>query len=75
LNDKETLLLTEDLNTTEVKHRVDLPFRSMSSNIHDLDSKKNQLIFLLFGFGYLLPWNAIMAAMDYFVEKYPAYQP
>ena len=27
--------------------------------------------FYVFGLGMLLPWNALLAAMDFFKEKYP----
>jgi hypothetical protein len=29
----------------------------------------------MFGLGMLLPWNVIMAAMDFFVEEFPNYKP
>ena len=38
-------------------------------------SKRNKLSFLMFGIGMLLPWNVMLAAMDYFTEKFPSYKP
>jgi len=29
----------------------------------------------MFGVGFMLPWNTIMAAMDYFTAKFPDYKP
>ena len=29
----------------------------------------------MFGVGMLLPWNAMLAAMDYFTDKFPDYKP
>ena len=31
-----------------------------------LKSKTNKFTFLMFGLGMLLPWNAILASMDFF---------
>eukprot|EP00347_Sterkiella_histriomuscorum_P015986 403354936 len=33
------------------------------------------LLMVLFGIGALLPWNAILTALDFFKEKLPGYQP
>jgi hypothetical protein len=33
---------------------------------NDLGSAINKFSFLMFGVGMLLPWNAILAAMDFF---------
>ena len=41
----------------------------------DLNSKINKVSFLLFGVGILLPWNAILASMDFFTEQFPSYKP
>ena len=38
-------------------------------------SKLNQFSFFCFGIGYMLPWNAMLAAMDYFTESFPSYKP
>jgi hypothetical protein len=35
----------------------------------------NQISFLLIGIAILLPWNAILAAMDFFTESFPNYKP
>jgi hypothetical protein len=40
-----------------------------------LDSTINRISFLMFGIGMLLPYNAILAAMDFFTLKFPSYQP
>lgn len=40
-----------------------------------LDTKKNRFAFLMFGVGMLLPWNAMLAAMDFFTESFPSYKP
>jgi hypothetical protein len=29
----------------------------------------------MFGLGMLLPWNAMLAAMDFFEVEYPDYKP
>ena len=44
-------------------------------NKFDLNSKTNKTSFLLFGVGILLPWNAILASMDFFKEQFPSYKP
>ena len=44
-------------------------------NKFDLNSKINKVSFLLFGVGILLPWNAILASMDFFKEQFPSYKP
>jgi len=33
------------------------------------------MIMLLWGFGILLPWNAVLSAFDYFEDEMPGYQP
>ena len=40
-----------------------------------LSSSLNQFSFLCFGIGYMLPWNAMLAAMDYFETEFPSYKP
>jgi len=39
----------------------------------DLESYKGS--FLMFGIGMLLPWNAMLAAMAFFISSFPAYKP
>lgn len=46
-----------------------------SASQFDLESPFNKFAFLLFGIGMLLPWNASLAAMDFFVEQFPDYDP
>jgi len=29
----------------------------------------------MFGIGMLLPWNVMLAAMDFFVDEFPSYKP
>ena len=41
----------------------------------DLNSKINRFSFLMFGSGMLLPWNAMLAAMDFYTEEFPNYKP
>lgn len=41
----------------------------------ELNSKLNRVSFILFGVGMLLPWNAMLAAMDFFKEEFPSYEP
>ena len=36
-----------------------------------LESGINKISFLIFGIGMLLPWNAMLAAMDFFTAKFP----
>ena len=39
---------------------------------------KNNLvyyIFVLFGIGNLLPWNAVLTALDFFIQYFPGYKP
>ena len=38
-----------------------------------LDSVINRVTFLMFGIGMLLPYNAIIAAADFFIVKFPSY--
>ena len=40
-----------------------------------LEERRNTFAFLMFGVGMLLPWNAMLAAMDYFTDKFPDYKP
>ena len=40
-----------------------------------LEKPRNQFAFLMFGLGMLLPWNAMLAAMDFFEVEYPDYKP
>jgi hypothetical protein len=40
-----------------------------------LGSTKNQLFFLLLGIAILLPWNALLASMDFFTTSFPDYKP
>ena len=42
---------------------------------YDLNSMINKVSFLLFGIGVLLPWNAILASMDFFTDQFPSYKP
>ena len=39
------------------------------------DLQKFKYSFLMFGIGMLLPWNVMLAAMGYFTDKFPDYQP
>ena len=41
----------------------------------NLNSNINKVSFLLFGIGVLLPWNAILASMDFFTDQFPSYKP
>lgn len=43
--------------------------------IAKIESLRNQVSFLAFGIALLLPWNATLAAMDYFVEIFPLFKP
>ena len=40
-----------------------------------MNSSFNKLTFVLLGAGMLLPWNAMLAAMDFFSEEFPSYKP
>ena len=40
-----------------------------------MTSTLNKVSFILFGVGMLLPWNAMLAAMDFFTEEFPSYKP
>ena len=48
-----------------------------SSNLQkfDLNSTMNRFTFVLLGAGMLMPWNAILASMDFFTAQFPSYQP
>jgi len=48
------------------------PIKKFQSSI---DSNLNQLAFLAFGVALLLPWNATMATMAFFIERFPNYSP
>lgn len=64
-------LLTEDrslVDGLDVKNR-DSIFLSL------IETKNNQIRFLLFGIALLMPWNTTLATMDYFIEIYPNYKP
>ena len=39
----------------------------------DLNSSMNKMSFIIFGVGMLLPWNAMLAAMDFFTAEFPDY--
>ena len=39
------------------------------------NSKISQVSFLLFGIGMLMPWNAMLASLDFFKEEFPSYMP
>ena len=41
----------------------------------ELNSTINKISFLLLGVGILLPWNAMLAAMDFFTNSFPDYEP
>lgn len=41
----------------------------------DLNSRINTISFTMFGVGMLLPWNAMLAAMDFFSDAFPSYEP
>ena len=41
----------------------------------EIESKTNRVTFLLLGVGMLLPWNAMLAAMDFFKEEFPSFEP
>lgn len=49
----------------------------MSDNYRkfNLNSKINTVSFTMFGVGMLLPWNAMLAAMDFFKDEFPSYEP
>ena len=39
----------------------------------DVNARINTVSFTLFGVGILLPWNAMLAAMDFYKEQFPSY--
>jgi len=39
----------------------------------DVNARINTVSFTLFGVGLLLPWNAMLAAMDFYKEQFPSY--
>ncbi len=41
----------------------------------DINARINTVSFTLFGVGMLLPWNAMLAAMDFYTEEFPSYEP
>ena len=41
----------------------------------DMTSTTNKVSFTLFGVGMLLPWNAMLASMDFFKDEFPSYEP
>ena len=41
----------------------------------DMNSTSNKISFLCFGIGMLMPWNAMLAAMDFYTDVYPSYKP
>lgn len=38
-------------------------------------SLANRISFLCFGIGMLMPWNAMLANMAFYIEIYPNYEP
>eukprot|EP00347_Sterkiella_histriomuscorum_P021950 403332207 len=67
-------LLTEDLTGMETNFESNT-LSAKAQTAYQIDSKLNQLSFFAFGVSLLLPWNAIIAAMDYFNAIYPNHQP
>mmetsp|Transcript_39509 Transcript_39509/g.51718 ORF Transcript_39509/g.51718 Transcript_39509/m.51718 type:complete len:208 (+) Transcript_39509:25-648(+) len=41
----------------------------------NMESTLNKASFTLFGIGMLLPWNAMLASMDFFIAQFPSYKP
>ena len=54
----------------EYKEKIDIDTRDAF-----LKQRFSKLAFLMFGFGMLLPFNVIMAALDFFDEHFPSYNP
>ena len=48
---------------------------AMKEKKFDLESRLNRISFTLFGIGMLLPWNAMLASMDFFESEFPSYKP
>ena len=40
-----------------------------------LDTMINCVSFMFFGIGMLMPWNAMLASMSFYIEVYPDYKP
>ena len=57
-----------ELNATETTQN-----ENMSK--FNLESILNRISFILFGVGILLPWNAMLASMDFFEAQFPSYKP
>ena len=57
-----------DLNASEIAS-------AMKGKKFDLESRLNRISFILFGIGMLLPWNAMLASMDFFESEFPSYKP
>ena len=69
---------TEDTDTylkSDMDDQYDRDLGSRTKSDFELSSRLNQFSFLCFGIGYMLPWNAMLAAMDYFTEEFPSYKP
>ena len=65
-------LLTEDQTQLD----IDWGKNQRSTIVNQkIETRANVLMFFAFGVALLLPWNATMAAMDYFIEKFPNYKP
>jgi len=56
-----------ELNASEMNSATPVKF--------DLESRLNRVSFTLFGIGMLLPWNCMLAAMDFFEAQFPSYKP
>ena len=58
-----------------IDNEEEIRFGLEKDAISTLDKPRNQLAFLMFGLGMLLPWNAMLAAMDFFESEFPSYKP
>ena len=67
-----------EVNTSEMGSMLEKGNPSGKTANNDefiLESKINKISFICFGIGMLLPWNAMLASMDFFEGVFPSYKP
>lgn len=78
IQNRDTVI--DDTSSTEIENNKvmsyeDEPFFEQGKQFSALEKPRNQFAFLMFGIGMLLPWNAMLAAMDFFEAEFSNYKP
>ena len=58
-----------------INNNSEIDAMSSSYRKFNQSSRFNQFTFVLLGAGMLMPWNAMLAAMDFFDDQFPNYKP